>query len=108
MGVAVVEFNVQHLGEKVLVAIVGEFDANTAPEARRPIDALVETEPKQVEVDLSALESIDSAGVGALVSFFKRTRAYGGRFFVFGAKGQPRSLFQVLRLDRVFVAPPER
>jgi anti-sigma B factor antagonist len=100
-----VEFKVQHLDEKVAVAIVGELDAITAPEVRGLIDAIVEAKPERVEVDLSSLDLIDSAGIGAIVSFFKRTREYGGRFTVFGLKGQPRSIFAVLRLDRVFVAP---
>jgi anti-sigma B factor antagonist len=36
------------------------------------------------------------------VSLFKRTRAYGGSFEITGLNGQPKSIFELLRLDRVF------
>ena len=40
--------------------------------------------------------------VGAIVSLFKRVRAAGGKFEVANLHGQPRSIFKVLRLDKVF------
>ena len=88
--------------QSVVVTIKGELDANSAPTVRSQIDAIVDARPVRVEVDLSSLRLIDSTGVGAIVSFFKRTRAYGGQFRVFGVQGQPRSIFELLRLDRVF------
>ena len=84
------------------VTIRGEFDAKTAPEVRDKLDEIVDAKPKRVIVDLSGLRLIDSTGVGGIVSLFKRTRANGGAFEVVGIQGQPRQIFQVLRLDRVF------
>ncbi len=86
----------------VVVHIDGELDSITAPELRASFDALADSKPRRVSVDLSALRLIDSSGVGAIVSLFKRILAAGGQFEVSGLQGQPRSIFQVLRLDRVF------
>jgi anti-sigma B factor antagonist len=96
------QFLVSRQAEKVVVTIQGEFDAKSAPSVRDQIDGIVEEKPRSVVVDLSALRLIDSTGVGAIVSLFKRTRAYGGEFQVVGVQGQPRSIFRILRLDRVF------
>lgn len=84
------------------VRITGEFDASTVPSVRGDMDGVVDSSPSKVILDLSGLRLIDSTGVGAIVSLFKRTRAYGGQFEVNGLTGQPRSIFQVLRLDKVF------
>lgn len=99
------EFLVNSDGAKVVVTIRGEFDANSVPSVRKDLDAIVEAKPRQVVVDLSSLRLIDSTGVGGIVSLFKRTRAYGGEFVVTGVRGQPESIFKVLRLDRVFESP---
>ena len=97
------QFSAENSSEQsVVVTIKGELDANSAPSVRNQIDAIVDAQPAIVEIDLSSLRLIDSTGVGAIVSFFKRTRAYGGQFKVFGVQGQPRSIFELLRLDRVF------
>jgi anti-sigma B factor antagonist len=96
------QFSVSTEGPKVVVTISGEFDANSAPSVRAQLDAIVESKPSLVEVNLSALRLIDSTGVGGIVSLFKRTRAYGGQFSVVGVQGQPRAIFRLLRLDHVF------
>ncbi|HEY6558617.1 MAG TPA: STAS domain-containing protein [Polyangiaceae bacterium] len=85
-----------------LLKIEGELDANTAPELRPVLDALVAEERKHVKVDLSALRLIDSSGVGALVSLYKRVRAAGGEVQISGVRDQPLAIFKLLRLDAVF------
>lgn len=88
--------------ETVTLSISGELDALTVTDLRPELDRIVTDGGERVVVDLSALRLIDSSGVGALVSLFKRIRAGGREFEVAGVQGQPLSIFQVLRLDRVF------
>ena len=88
-------------GDAVTVEIKGQLDSMTAPELRQSFESLVAERPAKVIVDLSGLRLIDSSGVGAIVSLFKQVRAANGSFTVVGVQGQPRSIFQVLRLDRV-------
>ncbi len=91
-----------HGADGTKIAIAGELDSVTAPEVRETFDEVAEGKPTKVVLDLTALRLIDSSGVGAIVSLFKRIRAAGGRFEVVGVQGQPRSIFRVLKLDRVF------
>ena len=60
------------------LTIEGTLDAVSVSDLRGELDKLVGARPKAVEVDLSQLRMIDSSGVGALVSLYKRVRAQGG------------------------------
>ena len=89
-------------GATTTLRISGELDALSAPELRPLLDELVETNRRDVTVDLSGLRLIDSSGVGALVSLYKRIRANSGAVRFVGVTAQPLVIFQLLRLDSVF------
>ena len=46
---------------------------------------------------------VDSSGVGAIVSLYKRVRGQGGEVVVSGLRDQPLAIFRLLRLDRVMI-----
>ena len=87
----------------VRLAVEGELDAVTVPDLRKEIDKLASGEPKRVEIDLSSLRMVDSSGVGAIVSLYKRVRGQGGEVVVSGLRDQPLAIFRLLRLDRVMI-----
>jgi anti-sigma B factor antagonist len=89
-------------GAETVLAIEGTLDAVTAPELRSVVDDLVNESRKEVTLDLASLRLIDSSGVGVIVSLFKRVRANGGQVRITGLRDQPRAIFRLLRLDRVF------
>jgi anti-sigma B factor antagonist len=91
----------QESGTTVL-RVHGELDALSCPELRPVLDALVEERQPAVTVDLSELRLIDSSGVGAMVSLYKRVRANGGEVRFVGVTAQPLVIFKLLRLDRAF------
>ena len=80
----------------------GALDALTAPEIRPIFDKVVTDGRRRVTVDLAKVTMIDSSGVGAIVSLFKRIKADGGQVLVVGAKDQPLAVLKLLKLDRVF------
>lgn len=82
--------------------IDGALDALTARDIRPIFDQVVADKPKLVTVDLEGLTLIDSSGVGAIVSLFKRVKADGGQVLVVGARDQPLAVLKLLKLDRVF------
>ncbi|HEY4103638.1 MAG TPA: STAS domain-containing protein [Polyangiaceae bacterium] len=89
-------------GTNTTLRIRGELDALSAPDLRPLIDELVDSEQAGISVDLSGLRMIDSSGVGALVSLYKRIRARGGEVQFNGVTAQPLVIFKLLRLDAVF------
>ncbi len=88
--------------ESTTLLIEGTLDAVTAPDLRGVVDAIVNEARKDVTLELSSLRLIDSSGVGVIVSLFKRVRANGGQVRIQGLRDQPRAIFRLLRLDRVF------
>jgi anti-sigma B factor antagonist len=88
-------------GTTTLLRIEGALDALSTPELRPTIEALIEAKRPQVHVDLSNLRLIDSSGVGALVSLYKRLRAHGGELTISGLHDQPLAIFKLLRLERI-------
>lgn len=83
-------------------ALKGNLDAITAPTLKREVEALMAARRIFVVFDLSRLELIDSSGVGAIVSLFKRVRTLQGDVKIARLTGQPSEIFKLLRLDRAF------
>jgi anti-sigma B factor antagonist len=81
--------------------IEGSLDALTARDVRPIFDQVVAEKPKHVTIDLEAVTLIDSSGVGAIVSLFKRVKADGGQVVVVHAQDQPLAVLKLLKLDRV-------
>jgi anti-sigma B factor antagonist len=90
------------LGNELQLHIDGALDALTARDVRPIFDQVVAEKPKRVTVDLESLTLIDSSGVGAIVSLFKRIKADGGQVVVVRAHDQPLAVLKLLKLDRIF------
>ena len=89
-------------GTATTLRVRGELDALSAPELRPLFDELLDHGRRDITVDLSELRLVDSSGVGALVSLYKRVRAQGGEVRFTGVTAQPLVIFKLLRLDVVF------
>ncbi|MBK8996582.1 MAG: STAS domain-containing protein [Myxococcales bacterium] len=94
--------SVEDDGRTIRLHLSGELDALTASDLRPTLDELSAQSGRDVVVDLSALRLIDSSGVGALVSLYKRVRENGGSVRFDGVTDQPLAIFKLLRLDLVF------
>ncbi len=96
------EYDKQEQGEVSIFSLRGNLDALTAPALKKEIEALLAARKIHVIFDLHALELIDSSGVGAIVSLFKRVRTLQGDVKIARLEGQPAEIFKLLRLDRAF------
>jgi len=93
-------------GSVLVLSLKGNLDAITVPELKPEIDGIITDRRTAVVVDLAGLTLIDSSGVGAIVSLFKRVRALSGDVKVAGVTAQPKEIFRLLRLDRAFDIHP--
>ena len=84
----------------VRVAIEGDLDSVTTRGLRDELQALLKRKPRRIEIDLSQLHTIDSSGVGMVVSLYKGVRAQGGQLTITGLRDQPLAIFRLLKLDR--------
>ncbi|MBK6684331.1 MAG: STAS domain-containing protein [Deltaproteobacteria bacterium] len=96
------DYEKKERGDVTVFALKGNLDALTAPALKKEIEALLAARRINVVFDLSGLELIDSSGVGAIVSLFKRVRTLQGDVKIARLQGQPAEIFKLLRLDRAF------
>lgn len=75
-----------------------DMDAITMAEMRDTFDALADAN-ENVEIDMAAVEFIDSSGVGGLVFLYKRLLANGHKLTVVNVGGQPLRLLNHLRMQ---------
>ncbi|MDI1436851.1 STAS domain-containing protein [Polyangium sorediatum] len=88
--------------DETTVTIVGKLEEGTAPQFRTLIDELLAANRRHITLDLLELSSIDSSGVGVIVSLHKQVRERGGEVKLVGLTGQPLAFLRLMRLDKVF------
>jgi anti-sigma B factor antagonist len=96
------ELTVEKVGDVAVVQVRGEhLDASVADEFRRDMAPLIEADPRIV-LDLSRLQFLDSAGLGALLSCLRRLSAEDGDLKLCGLTKPVRSVFEISRMHRIF------
>jgi anti-sigma B factor antagonist len=76
----------------------------TSQTAMRVVTAVLKaiTAPYHVVLDCSALEALDSAGLGAIVQAYRKVRQLGGELVIASVpEGYARNIFFITRLDTV-------
>jgi anti-sigma B factor antagonist len=69
---------------------------------RRALSNALRAKPANVSVDLSDVSYIDTSGLATLVEAVRIARKQGTRLIVSGIHDQPRYLFEIAHLDRLF------
>ena len=88
--------------DAVIVALSGEVDMSTSPEARRTFLELVGKKTPKILVDLSQVTWMDSSGIATLVECYKNTRDYGGKLRLFSLNENIKDEFVLTKLDTIF------
>lgn len=84
-----------------------DIDANNAEEFKKSVAPVVERHQKVV-MDLGGIGFMDSAGLGAILSVYKKVRADGGKFVVYGLNGEVQALFDLVRMHRLFIIQDDK
>ena len=90
------------VNNQVCVKLSGSMYESDAATMKEALCRYVEKGQASVYIDFSAVDYIDSAGLGALVTIQKRSRASGGEVVIHGLQGLVKDLFVLTRVDRVF------
>jgi anti-sigma B factor antagonist len=88
-------------GASRTVRLEGTCDLATAPELRNALQPLLPPEVQEVIVDVSALEFIDSTGLGVILGAMRRLREGAGTLRIAGATGTVRRVLEITDLDKV-------
>lgn len=86
---------------KLVVELHGEVDLERSPPIREMLLGCVERE-KDVVVDLSGVDYIDSSGIASLVEALQAANQKGTLFGLVAVPGQVARVLELARLDKVF------
>jgi anti-sigma B factor antagonist len=85
-----------------VLEVRGEVDLHSSPELRKQIMDAVPNAKSGLEIDLSAVDYMDSSGVATLVEGFKRSRELGVSFVLVNPSQPVTKVLELTRLDSVF------
>ena len=80
----------------------GELDQHEARRAMESMDELLEEYlPRDLVVNLSGLNFMDSSGIALLIRVSRRIREMGGRMWIENPGQQPRRVIDTAGIDRL-------
>lgn len=84
----------------------GEIDLHRSARVERSLDSMIKKKPDRIVVDLSGVTFIDSSGMAVLIRALQNMKEYGGQLSLSGINDQVRPIFEIARLDQVFLIDP--
>ena len=89
-----------------VLPLEGEIDLHVSTRVAASLGALIDQKPSRLVVDLSRVSYIDSSGLAVLIEGMQNVEAYGGKFILAGLQENVRPIFEIARLDQVFIIFP--
>lgn len=84
----------------------GEVDVYTAPKLRQEIMDQVDSGVKNLLVNLTKVEYLDSTGLGILIGGVKRLKEQGGSLKLVGPSARITRIFEITGLNKIFDVYP--
>lgn len=84
------------------VPISGEFSLDQAIKLREEVLSMIDQGTRNITFNLTGVSHLDSAGLGVMVTIYKRISSLGGQCKVQGAPEKIQELFAITRLSNVF------
>ena len=85
-----------------ILDIAGEVDVYTSPQLKHDLVEMAERGIKQVVINLSQVEYLDSTGLGVLIGGLKRMREAGGNLSLVGPGMRIQRIFEITGLNKIF------
>lgn len=89
-------------GETLIVRVGGEIDHHSAVAVRTGIDGRIAAErPSRVMLELSAVDFMDSSGLGLIMGRFALVKQYGGSFAVLDPSPAVMKIMRLAGMERM-------
>ena len=92
----------EKLGDTLLVTDIPTLTSDTSRAFKEYVHGALGPEHKVVKVDLGAARSVDSNGLGALISIHKTMCGRGGRVVLLHPSPLIAEMFELLQLHKIF------
>ena len=88
--------------DSVIVRLAGELDHYCAQSVRRQLDSLIaDTSIRWLILDFTALQFMDSSGIGVILGRYRQMRDRGGQVGVIHMNPHIQRIFRMSGMDRV-------
>src|ERR1700744_3675700 len=88
-------------GETTVLSLIGEIDIQSAPELVARLSELEAQEDRDVVIDLSAVDFLDSSALGALISAHRSLAEAGRSLRIACPRPQISKIFRITRVADV-------
>lgn len=93
-------------GPAAVICVHGSAGMHDADRMRIAMEDLTEQEITPIVLDMSDLEFICSAGLGAIIAGYLRCRSYGGDVRLVNPQASVREVLETTRLTKLFAILP--
>ncbi|HTU83908.1 MAG TPA: STAS domain-containing protein [Candidatus Acidoferrales bacterium] len=97
-----IDLKTEDAGETLVFVLRGSLDIATSPTVRAALVDAADKGNKDIIVDLTGLEFLDSTGLGALIGAHRRANEHGGSLRVVVREGPILRLLNITGLIRIF------
>ena len=95
------EISTRAQGDITIVAIKGNLDSVTSPQAQQALDGVVAGGGKKIAIDFTALDYISSAGLRVMLGTAKQMGAKGGALRTFGLNQTVKEVFDISGFSKI-------
>ena len=96
------EIDVYRRGPWSVLSVVGDLDLAGLPRFRAASGPLVNESKPRIVVDLTAIDLLDSSGLGALLGFRRRVLRNGGEVRLVAPEDNVTALLHTVGFDQIF------
>lgn len=89
-----------------VVELTGEIDLHQAADFHEALVDLCDERPERLIIHLSAVDYIDSSGVGSLVEICRRLKREGGKLILVAPSERVGSVLEITKLNQFFTIVP--
>jgi anti-sigma B factor antagonist len=98
-----IEIRRDSMGDATVLHPIGDIDLSRAPSLRVRLGEELRKKPARLIIDLADVSYMDSSGVATFVEAMQLARRGGSRLILCCLQDRVRSIFEIARLDMVFV-----
>lgn len=97
------EANVSTAGSQAIIKLAGRFDFNSHREFREVVDKALEGESVQeIQVDLGAVDYLDSSALGMLLMLRDKARGGGKGVSLANCRGAVKQVIEIANFGKLF------
>lgn len=95
------EIEINREGDEYKLTVVGPIDNVSVDQLRSAFEDVYGSVPSKVRLDLRAVSTINSSGIGKILMLYKNLRKENGTLEISGISDSLYETFQLIKLDKI-------